>query len=945
MRTTRTVVTACTIALTLAVLRNLPAQDTPSRILDRAARKPAAKSRTPQPRKPAARPVARWIGQDAHDVVGPSPAHAPAPSDVQDIHIELAGLPAGKAITVLQVTALGGAEWRFNGPYGPWRAEVVRKPGETFADLFLEPTQAETGRPFAITIAFDDGSTLPLECAGGRADPNLRMPGKSLSAAWIGQDGRDVVGQGPSVGPDGLVDVRIELKGLSAAVALTELAIDAAGDFHRRYGVNPEAHGNAELVRPPNDASRGHVHIQPDRDLAGKPLTIVARYANGKADKVVVKGGKVDLKKAVPAARVDDVPTLPLKVRWIGQTGETGVGPNDVKVIVEGLPRGVPVAATALSNAAKATWAVRANDRVPFYIQPYGLPMAFRPSPDGTSAEILFPPDRDESGSPMTLRLVFADGRSGIATFPGGKVDPALRAGDGPAATQVRAMPGDDLHKFVERFGTVVLAKGEYRLDRPLVLNRPIVLKGEPGAILQFAQNGGEPWTTALKIHAGRTTLEGFSIRFAGPIEWRTDVNYGPAVIGTTDSRDPDRGPLKAGISIRKLDVEGPPASGRQAWENSVGLMRLVGAPNGRIEGCTLKGGMIEFDQGPWTIVDNRFQGARPGTTLQAVFSGHNTHDLELRGNRTKNVGPSGKTWRFLVLTGSGMFDRVEGNVVEDIGPRDDDTVPGDNAPETILTEAYTLHFEGRPLGISRDGRAVRITDPQGGPAVAGDALTVLTGPEAGRHRRIVQAIDATTYLVDPPFAAGDRPEAISIAGGFVGQTYKRNVIDLRGGSVAVALVLVGNHYGTKILENRFIGGGAAAKITACPTEGPCHWGWSHAPFVGGEFRGNRLEDVLGGARFFVERGPAIKSSLGRTYMSAELSENLVSWSPEFERAHPAPAEGSVGLIIGTDVGPADPPAVRIHEAGSRVAAGRGIAVRRSEGQPPAKPRSARSRR
>ena len=54
-----------------------------------------------------------------------------------------------------------------------------------------------------------------------------------------------------------------------------------------------------------------------------------------------------------------------------------------------------------------------------------------------------------------------------------------------------------------------------------------------------FAQGPAEPpWTAAIKIHGSHTTLQGFAVRFAGPIRWKDDVSYGPAVIGATDNLD-----------------------------------------------------------------------------------------------------------------------------------------------------------------------------------------------------------------------------------------------------------------------------------------------------------------------------------------------------------------------------------------------------------------------
>ncbi len=427
----------------------------------------------------------------------------------------------------------------------------------------------------------------------------------------------------------------------------------------------------------------------------------------------------------------------------------------------------------------------------------------------------------------MTLRLLDADGRQTIARIPGGPADPTLRAGPANASTTVLAQPGDDLNALAARFDLVRLSKGTYRLERPLILNQAVAIVGEPGATLLFAQpTAAPPWTAAIKIHDGRTRLEGFAVRFAGPVRWADNIDYGPAVIGTTDNHDPGSHGLKAGLVFRKLDLESPPPSSR--WEEAVRLIRLATAENGRIEDNTLRGGMVEFLGGPWRVTGNDYRGTIPGTFCFGVFSGHRTHDLTLVNNTARPVGRSGKTWRFLVLTVSGASDLIRDNRVSGIGPRDDDPVH-ENAPEIILTEAYRLRFEGRPRAISGDGLVLVIPEPQGDPAEPGDAVAILEGPHAGTFRRIAQRIDRTTYLIDPATPLPRDVPALSLASGFVGERFEANTIDGRGGSVAAGFVLVGNHYGTALIRNHILGCGEAIRLTAAPTENPGPWGWSHA--------------------------------------------------------------------------------------------------------------------
>ncbi len=110
-------------------------------------------------------------------------------------------------------------------------------------------------------------------------------------------------------------------------------------------------------------------------------------------------------------------------------------------------------------------------------------------------------------------------------------------------------------------------------------------------------------------------------------------------------------------------------------------------------------------------------------------------------------------------------------------------------------------------------------------------------------------------------------------------------------------MVLVGNHFGTKIEDNQFLGGAQAFKITAAPTETPDIWGWSHAPFLGAIIEGNTIGDALDGGTISVEHSQYIKSDAGRVYFSGTLADNTVTWSSAFLAAHPNTTIS--GLIVG----------------------------------------------
>ena len=111
---------------------------------------------------------ARWVGQDGHDYVGPN--ERLAPSDIQDIHIAIAGLDPRREVVFLEVESTNGNFWRFAEKPGGWRAEFKRAKGARTGDVFFEPAWVETGRPFHVLVRYDDGSTAETDLRGGKAD-------------------------------------------------------------------------------------------------------------------------------------------------------------------------------------------------------------------------------------------------------------------------------------------------------------------------------------------------------------------------------------------------------------------------------------------------------------------------------------------------------------------------------------------------------------------------------------------------------------------------------------------------------------------------------------------------------------------------------------------------------------------------------------------------------
>ena len=849
-------------------------------------------------------PAASWIGQDGHDLAGGLAPHTG--NGVQDIHIAISGLPPNNPIASLDVRGYGGGDWPVNlGPYNVYNGALVQPAGSTSADLYLDPYMDEAGRSFDLTITYEDRASVLVSFNGKTADANLRMPADAVSVSWLGQDGQDLTGPTPAVGPDGVQDAHIVLNHLFPGTAVRSVRISASSGVAWESGLNPDLKNNAELIRRGPDPSTADEYFSPDRDLNGQTLRIDVTYEDGKLDHTTFVAGSTSTSLAMPAPVGIALSWDTFHAHWLGQDGLNLVGPGDVHISLDTLPSNRTVVAATVSDTSGLDWSYVKQGSSFALVDPYARPLGFQTSTDLTRAELTFPPNHDESGNSLTVVVTLDNGTMLATHLTGGACDPGRRGVSAPSSSVV-AHPGDDLNDLASRFGSVRLVAGLYPMDRPLVLSHAVTIKADPGVTLLFVQSPTAPtWTAAIKVLASHITLDGFAVRFAGPVRWTDGVNYGPAVVGAADNFDPWSADPRIDLTFTHLDLESPPAS--TSWEEAPHLFRLVSAESGVIAGNVLKGGMTEVVGGPWTISNNQFRGTPVNTFTYAAFSGHYTHDVTIAGNFVQPSGPSGKTWRFLVLTQNGRNDLVSNNTVVGVGPRDNDTVANPNAPEVILTEAYRLHYEGNVASISSDGFVIQIPSPQNGPARTGDVLAILSGPQAGQWRTIVQALSSTTYLLDGPITRGSI--AVSVATGFANETFQGNSVDSRGSSIADDLVLAGNQYGVTVVGNHFVGGNHGFRITAYPTEQPNFWGWSYAPVLGASIQGNSVQDTLRGGILDVEHSTYAKTTAGRVYFSGQFRDNLGVWSATFATARSMlyglepPAFVTIGDSLSHDLG------------------------------------------
>ena len=187
--------------------------------------------RVPSARREVARPGWARFGRPLHaDPAQRRAGHPHRPG----------GLPRGKALVFAKINPLGGGEWQYKGPYGPWGAAIEREGTAASADLYVEPTQEETGRAFHVELKFADGQQVEFFVDGGRADPNLRMPGAALAAQWIGQPERGSRGARAGGRPGRIVRPQDRAPGLSKSVAIDSVTVTgpghAMGDGHNPTG-------------------------------------------------------------------------------------------------------------------------------------------------------------------------------------------------------------------------------------------------------------------------------------------------------------------------------------------------------------------------------------------------------------------------------------------------------------------------------------------------------------------------------------------------------------------------------------------------------------------------------------------------------------------------------------------------------------------------------------
>lgn len=923
--------------------------------------------------EPALRAV--YLGQDGHDYC--SPEGRLGPDDIQDLHLRIEGLKPGQRIVEASFQREGGGEWTYSArpePTPHFRAEILREPGAPTADVYLEPSNDDLQFDLHIELREASGARDEVDVHCGRSDPNLFMPHAVLCARWVGQDGHDLTGRGPAVGPDGFQDARIDLEGLSKILELRAIHLDGGRVGHWECGPNADGSNGAELVWDANDASKGGLFFSPMGDLRGRKLMLTVSYMNGKSQRIPIQAGPTNaslpITPPVPTTLNDEL-SRSLSVRWIGQDDKPARNDQaDIHVELHGLPPSAEILAAAISDPCGGYWMwcpkdcessfypastssadlrpLNPTDRNRFALMRFSrdlhadaaeslasifetLPLKVQRHRERPTIDLFFPPFRDERDTRMMLRLLVSSGKGAPSTaccsFEGGACDPYLR-GELPTATSIDAHPGDDLNALVTKAGHIRLSPGTYRMSSPLILDKPVAIIGGGDTTVEFSQTSSAPaWQDAIQLSASNITLEGFSIRFGTPVRWALKSFGESAVlraVGGRHSASGEADPL-VNLTVEKMDISLAPLAhvpepGHE--QPNADLIRFGQATSGRIIGNTLRGGCTDVMHGPWEITDNHYLGAIPGTMVWDAFAAHYAHDLIVARNHLAPLEPCGKTWRFFVLTQSGHHVQVTDNAVQNIGMKDTDRLENPNAPEIILTESYRVNFEGRPAGIGAEGRVLQIPLVLYGRVTPGSVVSILTGSHAGEYFRIAQPLSPTSFLLDQALPADlwKSNFAISIGQGIADGTWKRNFIDARDGGSSL-FVLAGSHWNQQVSDNHLIGGKEAMRIGSEATECPGMWGWSRTPMFDLVLDHNLCEDSLCALRLNVSGDEHARTISGRTYLTALLRQNTIRWSPNFSRpfeskARKSPVAAPQPFLVGDRSGP-DPVQMRVRIEGN----------------------------
>lgn len=747
------------------------------------------------------------------------------------------------------------------------------------------------------------------------------IPG--LSASWVGQnlfEPVDLTNRSASVGPDGFEDVQVELKGLSVNYEVESIHIETSEGSQRwSFGVNPQASWNAEFVRTPTGSSSGKlVFSVPMLEaglLTGKSLKINLIYTNGAKSETSVVVGKYAPEMAMPVPPLPVIRETGVKVGWVGTVSGSKAGHGAVRVEIEGLSNFDQVASIHVSEPSGTTFTYNVSRDSALFA---GHPEIFVESLDQSRHRLDFRPNRDLNGQPLSIIIVSFDKSIQILELTGGKMEIA-RVIPETGSRITKAGPANDLQTLVDQGGTIELAEGVYKFNKPLSIRKPVRLLAADRArvVLQFSSSDHQFWTGAIKIFSGGVSIEGLEIDCLESIDWNTEVADGPAVFTTGTDKDETRSTQARlyGIRLSRLKINSaallPKSSANQPVQ-ALRLIRMTNVSMGVIESSVLQGGGILLSDGPWIIRQNRYDGPPLGSFTSEMILAQRPVDLVVESNRVEPLTNKGDLLQFMKISGKATSVRIGGNLVKNIGARDLRNTLANHGKPVLEAGLRRIKFEGEPLYISEDGKVIVLPNSVDLEPAVGDCVAILSGENAGKFHVVCQKLGGRAVLIDPPMTSKNQslnPPAVSLASGFKNLIVYKNTIVARSFEDK-HLSFRGNHFGTIIMENIFEGGGESLVAISTPTESPMMAGWTHAPMSSLIFHGNITRDTNGPIRLSVECGKQIKSSEGRVYFSGQFNFNRLALPPS-----------GISLLVGNPE-PCDPTSLQLSVNGNLSGSG-----------------------
>jgi len=705
------------------------------------------------------------------------------------------------------------------------------------------------------------------------------------SAQYLGLNNLDVAGPTAAVGPGGYQNLEIELAlpiNNTNSPMLKSLNITGPSGFNWTYGTTGAGGGNPE-ANPMIAMTAGKASSDGKTELFDayfSPVvstvdpttgaTVSRTLPNNHALSITIGyvAGDGSLTTETPTSN----PALIVKPTDLNQTltdatqslsnvtigsysgtfqSQTADGYAHIQIT--GLPTNAQITqgTAELSDIAGRSWNVGAT---------YGrneLGMTITEAQGGTTADIAFPPERDEVGTAMTLRFQLNNSTNwyvtDVAIGASQHIDPNLRSG-GPidpktpalvvsptTTTNLVAYTDDsgrrqtiDFQKLLDSGPQVItLAEGTYNISESLTINSGLILQGvDPNVELNFVGLPTIP-EGVINFHSSHITLDQFKIRFADPT-----VNFSGGNSAIISDEEGGGQTSRVDLNIENLDIQAPAYQHPPVLDNAslaVPTTYLDYFDSGTIQNNTVYGGPIKVQGGPWQISGNHVLGAVKGALSTGAFAVNGGHDILLFNNVVSDNDPTahGAIDRFFDANNSGFgFDitgnHVGGNVgliaaVPNGSPPVGTTEDPRNNPEEVLFESYGKIFEGNvnAIGVSSstsagdNRRVISIPNSElayfsGFYGSGTSILTVLDGPGAGQQIHVTQAFpqtgtaaNNTEFLLDSPLPAGSYDFDIEPA--YINLNFSKNDIDTTG-TVSTSLVLASSIDHATVTGNTFTG-------------------------------------------------------------------------------------------------------------------------------------------